>query len=247
MRRMLALTLIALAGLGCSTAIQHGLDETAANEVLTSLERAGIAASKRRDEGGAFSVRVAAGDAVSALELLRSLGLPREPRAGFGEVYKSPSLLPTPTEERARYVEALGGELARSLEAIDGVALARVHLVLPEPDPSVLDASARVPARAGVLLKLRPAAGAPVSEADVRKLVAGSVVGLAPEAVSVVMTRAVAPASHEPATVPLGPFRVAAQDRAALVTVAAVLLAALAILAALVLVLARRLAAAQRR
>jgi type III secretion protein J len=248
MTRLLAMLAVALAALGCQAAIQHGIDEAAANEVLTSLERAGIAASKSRDESGNFSVSVAPADAVGALELLRSLGLPRGPRTGFGELYKSPSLLPTPTEERARYVEALGGEIARSLEAIDGVALARVHLVLPEPDPTALDGSARVPGRAAVLLKMRPGRAGPVAEADVQKLVAGSVPGLEAAAVSVVMTNAAAvPPSREAAVVPLGPWRVSAPSRAGLITVGAILLAVIAILAALVLVLARRLAAAQRR
>ena len=247
MTRSLAVAVVALAGLGCQAAIQHGIDEAAANEALTSLERAGIAASKSRDESGGYSVSVASAEAVGAMELLRSLGLPRGQRGGFGELYKSPSLIPTPTEERARYVEALGGEIAHSLETIDGVALARVHLVLPEPDPSVLEANARIPGRAAVLLKLRPGRPAPIAEADVQKLVAGSVPGLEAAAVSVVMTSAAVPPSREASMVPLGPWRVTAPSRAGLVAVGATLLALIAILAALVLVLARRLAAAQRK
>jgi type III secretion protein J len=239
---------LALPGLGCSTAIQQGIDEAAANEVLTSLARAGIPASKARDENG-YSVTVAAGDALGAMELLRSLGLPRGPRAGLGEVYKSPSLLPTPTEERARYVAGLSGEIERSLEAFDGVVLARVHLVLPEHDPFSIDGVPRVPARAAVLLKLRAGQAAPIGEAEARKLVAGSVPGLDPAAVAVVFTTtaALSPASRETPLVALGPWRMAAASRASVVAVGAVLLAALVVLAALVLLLARRLAALQRR
>ena len=102
----------ALLACGCSAAIQHGLDEAAANEVVISLERAGIPASKSRADDGGFAVSVASADAVGALELLRSLGLPRGRRPALGEIYKSASLLPTPTEERARYVEALAGDIA---------------------------------------------------------------------------------------------------------------------------------------
>jgi type III secretion protein J len=238
----------AFLGLGCSTAIQHGIDEAAANEVLTSLARAGIPASKARDEDG-YSISVAAGDALGAMELLRSLGLPRSPRSGLGEVYKSASLLPTPTEESARYVAGLSGEIERSLEAFDGVALARVHLVLPEHDPLSIDGAPRVPARAAVLLKLRAGQAVLVGEAEVRKLVAGSVPGLDPAAVAVVltMTTAVAPASREPSLVALGPWRMTAATRASVVAVGTALLAALVVLAALVLLLARRLAAIQRR
>jgi len=72
--------------------------------VLTALERGGIEACKTRDEGNgeAFVISVPKVDAIRALQLLQSLGLPRGRRAGFGEVYKQASLVPTPTEERAR-------------------------------------------------------------------------------------------------------------------------------------------------
>src|SRR4029079_8098004 len=103
-------------------------------------------------------------DAVRALELLRAAGLPRGQRTGFAEVYGQPSLVPTATEERARYVEALSGEIERTLETVDGVVSARVHLVLEESDP--LDGKSRVPAQAAVLLKTRPNLPQ-VKEADV--------------------------------------------------------------------------------
>ena len=233
--------------LGCSAPIQHGLDENAANEVVTSLERAGMAASKMRDDDGAFAVSVARADAVAAMELLRSLGLPRGKRLGFGDVYKQPSLLPTPTEERARYLEALAGELAGTLESVDGVVGARVHLVLPEPDPLAVDGKPRVSAQAAVLLKTVAGRRLPISEPDVQKLVAGSVPGLAPVAVSVVFTSTASPAGRGARLVNLGPLLMAPDSRGLLVAAAVAVLAVLAILSGLVLVLARRLAVAQRR
>src|SRR3954468_13702621 len=126
--------------LGCSTPIRHGMDESAANEVVTALEHAGIGAEKLRDDtngGTGFIVKVAEGDSVRALEVLDARGLPRGRRTGFAEMYAQPSLIPTATEESARYVQALSGEIERTLETIDGVVGARVHLVLAETD--VLD------------------------------------------------------------------------------------------------------------
>jgi type III secretion protein J len=233
--------------LGCSAAIQHGLDETAANEIVTSLSRAGIPASKSRSDDGAFTVSVASADAPGAMEFLRSLGLPRGKRAGFGEIYQAGSLIPTPSEERARYATALAGEVARTLETFDGVLLARVHLVLPEPDPLAPDGKPRVAAQAAVLLKLRPGRPSPIAEADVQKLVAGSVPGLAPGAVTVVVTTAAAPAAPQATLVSLGPLRLTPQSRTQLLALSAVALAIIAVLGALVLLLARRLAAAQKR
>jgi type III secretion protein J len=234
--------------LGCSMPIQHGLDETAANEILTSLERGGIPASKSRDEDGAFAVVVTKSDGLRAMELMRSLGLPRGPRAGFGEIYKQPSLVPTPTEERARYVEALAGEIARTLEIVEGVVSARVHLVLPEPDPLAVDGKPRVAAQAAVLLKIRASRPAPIGEKDVQKLVAGSVPGLDPSAVAVVLTSALElPAAPATNLLAIGPLRMTSDTRIYFALVLTFACTLVALLAGLVFVLSRRLAVAQRK
>lgn len=231
----------------CSTNLLHGLDEGSANETIAALERAGIATEKVADEGSAtaFTVRIAQHDAGKALDLLRSLGLPRDRRHGFAEVYGQPSLIPTPSEERARYLEALGGEIERTLETADGVVNARVHLVLEENDPLAVEPKPRTPARAAVLLKVR-GGHAPLPEGDVQKLVAGSVPGLDPAAVAVVVTSAPETAEAEAAGMAaLGPLRIASGSRPVLIAAIVVGLALLAVLAALLLLTARRLAAMQ--
>jgi type III secretion protein J len=247
MRRLLLLALLACA---CSVPVQHGLDEPAANEVLSALERAGIGASKTRDEASGvengFVVRVAGSDGSRALELLRSLGLPRSRRSGLAELYGQPSLVPTATEERARFLEALGSEIERTLETIDGVVSARVHLVLAESDPLAGDARPRVPAQAAVLLKLRAGGAAAIKEGDVRKLVAGSVPGLEPASVAVVVTAAPEWSGAAPALVALGPVRVAPGSRGVLLGTLGALTGTVAVLALVLLFLARRLAATQR-
>lgn len=242
-----ALIVLVVLTVGCSAVVQHGLDEAAANEVVTALEHGGIAATKAKDPAGeAFIVEVAKADTVHALELLRSLGLPRIPRSGFGEVYKQASLVPTPTEEKARYVEALAGEIERTLETVEGVASARVHLVLPETDPLATDGKPRVPAQAAVLLKVRTGP-APIRDNEVQKLVAGSVPSLAPDAVAVVLTAAPESTNQGAATFEaFGPLRLAPGSRALL---AAGVIAALAVIATLAVILfltARRLARRER-
>jgi type III secretion protein J len=242
-------TAVVVLAIGCSTPIQHGLDETAANEVLTALERGGIEACKTRDEGNgeAFVISVPKVDAIRALQLLQSLGLPRGRRAGFGEVYKQASLVPTPTEERARYLEALAGEIERTLETADGVVTARVHLVLAEPDPLGVDGKPRVAAQAAVLLKVRPAS-TPLREADVQKLVAGSVAGLLPEAVAVVVTpTAEAPSRRTPTLASVGPLQVDPASRKLLLIALLGGLAVIAALAVLLLITARRLGLERKR
>ena len=239
------LALALLAGLqGCSTGVLHGLDEPAANEALAALEGAGIGAEKVTEEatgvGPAFALRVPRGEASRALDVLRVRGLPRERRHGFAEVYSQPSLIPTASEERARYLEATAGEIERTLETAEGIVSARVHLVLEEADPLSLEGKPRTGARAAVLLKA--ASGrAPLSEGDVQKLVAGSVPGLDPRAVAVVMTAA--PTSVDATLGPLaaiGPFRVTPSSRGPLLLIFAVALVAIGLLAAMLFVALRR-------
>jgi type III secretion protein J len=229
---------------GCSTNILHGVDERSANEATAALERAGIGAEKLPDEsagtgGASFTIRVAHGDAGRAVDLLHALGLPRPAPRSFAQTYGQPSLIPTPSEEHARYLDALAGEIERTLESADGVVSARVHLVLEEADPLALDGKPRNPARAAVLLKARRGR-APLDEDDVRKLVSGSVAGLAPAAVSVVMIAAAAPAETAPLA-SVGPLRVTPGTRPLLLAALIIALAVLALLSVLLLITARRL------
>lgn len=248
-----ALTLaMTLALGGCSTGVLHGLDEQAANEALSALERAGITAEKVSDDGlqtAGYGLRVARGDATRALEVLRSQGLPRERRQGFAEVYGQPSLIPSGSEERARYLAATAGEIERTLETIDGVVAARVHLVPEEADPLALatlgaggtaEGKPRVPARAAVLLKAARGQ-TPLSTADVQRLVAGSVPALEPAAVAVVVTAApeIAPRGLGPLA-SVGPLRVTPSSRGPLIAVFATGLLVIALLAAMLLVTLRR-------
>ena len=184
--------------------ILHVLAEPQANEVVVALDEAGIVASKEREDGAdaGWTVSVGARDAGRAQRILSERSLPRARPAGFAEVFSKGSMVPTPTEEHALYLHALGGELARSVEAIDGVVEARVHVGLPQPDP--LRPGQRPAPRAAVLVKCRPAACAAVRalEPGVRALVAGAADGLDPGAVSVVIaegTEAAAPPPVAPA------------------------------------------------
>jgi type III secretion protein J len=234
----------------CSTNILHGLDERSANDATAALERAGIGAEKVADEGASsgasYTIRVAHGDGTRAVDLLRALGLPHEKRRGFTETYGQPSLIPTPSEERARYLDATAGEIERTLETVDGVVSARVHLVLEETDPLAVDSQPKSAARAAVLLKARPGA-APIAVTDVQKLVAGSVAGLDAVAVGVVITAAADPAEANAAVLaPLGPLRITPGTRPLLIGALVVALLLLALLATLLLVTARRLSALER-
>jgi type III secretion protein J len=248
--RAAAIVVLLVGAGGCSTNVLQGIDERGANEAARALERAGIGAEKVPDEGSGaasvtFTLRVSRGDGARALDLLRALGLPHEKRRGFAETYGQPSLIPTPSEEHARYIDALAGELERTLEAVDGVVSARVHLVLEENDPLAVDGKPRSGARAAVLVTTG-AGRTPIAREDIQRLVAGSVAGLDPTAVAVVFTVAPGVPEGEPTMAAVGPLRVTPGSRGILIAALAAGLGLLGILAGLLVVTARRLSALER-
>jgi type III secretion protein J len=222
--RAVALAFLLASGCGREELL-HDLDERQATEVLVALEDAGVQARKTRAGGAeaAFMVEVDTSDAGRALRALAARELPRPRPPGFGEVFSRGGLVPTAVEERALYLHALSGELARSLESIDGVVGARVHLALPEQDP--LRPGERPPPRAAVLVRCRPSACTSVRslEPGIRSLVVGAADRLEPAAVAVVVAEAL--------EAPRGPA--VARPRWHLITTALSAAAALGALAAL--------------
>jgi type III secretion system YscJ/HrcJ family lipoprotein len=224
----------------CEAELSSGLAEDQADEIVLALDAAGIGARKAREAGGSndarYRVTVGSEELTGALAVLHEAGLPRHHEPGFAELFGEPGLVPSVAEERARYASAVAGELARSLESMDGVGRARVHVATPEATGALDDAPPR--ARASVLIS-HPA-GSSVDEAAVRRLVAGAVDGLAPEDVAVVLSRAPSPTRREPRLAQVGPFAVSRGSAPALK-------AALAVAFALNLMLAAALVWSRRR
>lgn len=210
---------VVLALCACSAEVAGGLDEREAREVVAVLARAGVPTEREATGEGKdrrFSVEVPSGEVGRATALLAAEGLPRAPEQGFHELYAAASMIPTATEEKARFLDALSGEIAGHLERLSGVADASVIVTSPTEDPlSVGTAPAKTPT-ASVLLRLRPGAPPPATD-DVRRLVAGAVEGLRVEDVTVVMD----PVEDAPPPTPLlaqvGPIRVARSSRGLLV------------------------------
>lgn len=205
-RASIVTTALAFVLAGCGREeLLHDLDEAQANEVLVALDEGGVHGTKARGDGAeaGWTVSVSGADASRAQRILADRALPRARPPGFGDVFAKGSMVPTPTEEHALYLHALGGELARSVEAIDGVVEARVHLGLPRTDP--LRPGEKVAPRAAVLVKCRAASCSTIRglEEGIRSLVAGAADGLEAGAVSVVVAEAAdTPPAPEPARPP---------------------------------------------
>ena len=108
--------------------------------------------------------------------------MPKTGRIGF-ELFDKVNLGATEFTEHVNYRRALEGELERSVMSLEEVEQARVHITFPK-DSVFLDA--QQPAKASVLVKLRPQARlAPQNVLAINHLVAAAVEGLSPDAISV--------------------------------------------------------------
>lgn len=113
---------------------------------------------------------------------LASQGLPRGNK-GF-EVFDQNKFGVTEFQNKVFYLQALQGELTKTIEQMVEVEKARVHIVLPEDS---LYKKNEKPATASIMLKLRPRAQ--LSREQVKgivNLVAHSIQGLKPENITVV-------------------------------------------------------------
>jgi type III secretion protein J len=185
-RRSLAAALfLCLALAGCKTDVYTKQNEADANQMVSALLERGLDAEKKTPDGGkTWSVQVEREDVARALSVLHAAGLPQGRRATLGELFKKEGLISTPTEERVRFIHGVTQELAGTVEQIDGVVVARVHIVLPNNDPL---ANTAKPSSASVFVKYRPEANVSALAPAIKNLVARSVEGLTYDNVSVTM------------------------------------------------------------
>ena len=194
--------------------VLQGVAEPEANRAVAALDQAGIAARKETDEGGGtggpqFRVVVGAEEVARSVTVLHGHGLPRREEPGFAESYGAqPSLVQSASEERARSAQSVAGELARTIESIDGVLDARVHVALASQEDRPLDGHEGPRPTASVLIR-HLGARSPIDEAAVRRLVAASVVTMRADDVSVVLVSRPPPTAGEARLSYVGPIAVA--------------------------------------
>jgi flagellar M-ring protein FliF len=160
-----------------------GLAAEDAGAVVQKLKETGT--EFRLSENGSTVLAPSARLAELRLQLAAG-GLPKSGRMGF-ELFDKTSFGLTDFAEHVNYRRALEGELERSIVSLAAVERARVHLTFPKESVYL---EARQPAKASVVLGLRP--GAQLSAQNVMavcNLLASAVEGLTPESVAVVDTR----------------------------------------------------------
>lgn len=188
---------------GCTVELQHDLSEDDANDIYVLLQRNGIDAKKLKEEGGneiRFVIAVAKQDVAQAATLLRANSLPRPRADGLGVFKKMKGMIPTQTEERAMFIEALAGEVSNTLNRYPGVLEARAIVMIPETNDLTQPDKKPMPS-ASVFLKYRTnlEGKIPLSEDSVKAFVANAVPEMQAKNVTVLMAPAELPeASADP-------------------------------------------------
>jgi flagellar M-ring protein FliF len=162
------------------TPLYGNLSATDAGSVTQELAGKGV--RYKLSDGGA-TVLVPQTEVYQLRLDMSAKGLPTGGSQGYALLDKQ-GITTSEFRQRVDYQRALEGELARTIGAIDGVAGADVHLVIPADD--VFADDSRQPS-ASVLLRPKTQ-GKKFANDQVRaivNLVAGSVEGLSPEAVTV--------------------------------------------------------------
>ncbi len=161
-RLMLALVvLLPLAALAAAYVLLHPTDyrvlypklsDRAGGEVIAALDQLNISYHLSTTDG---SIEVPVDKLHVARYRLAARGLPRSDADAQDEVDRAPRFGASSLEEQQRYQHTLETDLARSIQSLEAVELARVHLALPKVSPFLRDAP---PATAAVVVRLRPGA-----------------------------------------------------------------------------------------
>lgn len=209
---LLLMITFVLSACGDRVELHRQLSEQDANEVIAELADKHIRAQKIPAKDGVV-VAVGANDIGRAVRTLEAAGLPRATRTTLGDTFRKEGVISTPLEERARYIYALSQGLESTLSNIDGVIVARVHVVLPE---RIAPGEPVQPASASVFIKHDPRLDPDNIRARVRRMVASSIPGMATaldntQKLTVVFVPA-APYQEKQRLVYFGAFLVPAED-----------------------------------
>jgi flagellar M-ring protein FliF len=175
--------------------LAHWQQESGFRPLYTSLsqEDAAVVVQKLKESGAAYRLSESGStvsvqeDKVAELRLeMAAAGVPKSGRIGF-EIFDKTNFGMTDFAEHVNYRRALEGELERSVMAVSEIEQARVHISLPQESVFV---ESKQPAKASVLVKIRPGGSLPDTAVPaITHLIASAVEGLTPDNVSVLDMR----------------------------------------------------------
>ena len=194
-KQILSIVLVAAAVIAGLTSLARWNRDRDFRPLYSSLapEDAAAVVAKVREGGTEFrlsdngtTVLVPSAKVAEVRLQLAAAGVPKSGRIGY-ELFDKTNFGASDFAEQVNYHRALEGELERSVMSLAAVEQARVHITLAKES---IFLESRQPAKASVLVKLRP--GTQLSAQNVAaicQLTASAVDGLMPESVSVVDMR----------------------------------------------------------
>ncbi|MEZ7934772.1 MAG: flagellar basal-body MS-ring/collar protein FliF [Sulfurospirillum sp.] len=110
-------------------------------------------------------------------------GIPKNSKVGF-EIFDKTEFGATDFEQKIKYIRALEGELARTIESLGPISNASVHIAIPK---ETVFAQKQAAPTASIVLNIRPSMNLSVKQiVGIKNLVAASVSNLTAENVSIV-------------------------------------------------------------
>jgi flagellar M-ring protein FliF len=171
--------LMQLASAPSYTTLLTGLNPAQTGKVTAVLDQKGIG-YELQNNGTALAVDK--GKTAQARIALASAGLPGNVQPGF-ELLDKQQLGTSNFQQQVNYQRALEGQLAQTIEQIDGVSGAQVQLVLPDKEAQLF-AEQTNPSTAAVLLSGTSSLD-PGAVRGIAQLVASSVPGLSTDKVTI--------------------------------------------------------------
>jgi flagellar M-ring protein FliF len=155
-----------------------GIEPADTAKITAALDEQGIT---YEIQNGGTALGVQAADSPRARIALAETGLPGKGQPGF-ELFDEQKMGTSDFQQQVNYQRALEGEIANTIEQVEGVSDAKVQLVMPEDQ---LFAEDKKPATAAVLLGGSAGSLDPAAVRGMAQLVSSSVEGLAPDKVTI--------------------------------------------------------------
>lgn len=189
-----------LTGCESNRVIVNNLDERDANEIIVFLASHNITATKTpvvsAGAGGAakvqlYDISVSSDTALEAMSFLNQAGLPRRRSQTLLNLFTGAGLVPSEIEQRIRYENGLGEQIASTIRKMEGVLDADVQLSFPQEDP-LNPGQKKGVISASVFVKHNGVLDDPNShlQSKIKRFVSASVTGLSPDNVTVVGEKA---------------------------------------------------------
>jgi type III secretion system YscJ/HrcJ family lipoprotein len=128
MRWLVAALMVLLLAACQQQDLLKGLNQQQANEVIAVMQRHNIATDKIDRGKPGFSVQVGNADFAAAVDILKVYDLPSRARMEIAEMFPADALVSSPRAEKARLYSAIEQRLEQSLQVMEGITAARVHV-----------------------------------------------------------------------------------------------------------------------